>query len=121
MLFRSNPQQCAKTSSTCLIGQVDFDPAILPLGLTNQQVADLKYLVEVGMVDSRVAHETAPFDHPQLCVPHGMSSTDVLRDIPAIGAEGHAQPLLTFEQTMTTGITGNHDHNLATACSMSFD
>ena len=116
-----NPQQCAKTSSTCLIGQVDFDPAILPLGLTNQQMDDLQYLVEVGMVDSRVAQETAPFDHPQLCVPHGMSDPEVLVDIPAIGAEGHAQPLLTFEQTMTNGanVTGKHDHNLASACGMS--
>jgi hypothetical protein len=64
------------------------------------------------LTDERVRYERAPFDHPELPVPHGHQGDELLvtggnplgaslgRDevlvIPAVGAEGRAEPLPAF-------------------------
>ena len=70
------------------------------------------------MTDTRVAKEQAPFDHPQLCLPHGhdpATGIPVLKNLPAVGATGHSGDILTFEQ-MLSGVSGEHD--LSQDCDM---
>ena len=66
-------------------------PAVLPLGLSAQQIDDLVAFL-VSMTDDRVAYERAPFDHPELLVPEGdRNGTDIMVRVPAVGAAGVAQ------------------------------
>ena len=99
-----NPENCAlkpngtPVSKTCVVGQVDFDPAILTLNLNSQQIDLLTELIERGLTDTRVSRERAPFDHPQLCVPlgHNGNGTTSLADVPAVGGGGNGVDLQTF-------------------------
>jgi cytochrome c peroxidase len=81
----------------------------------NQLVAFL-----LTLTDERVRNEMAPFDHPQLIIPHGSSDLFPNRDetiiLPAVGAGGRPaaglpplQPFLGLDQTqpdLTFAITG---------------
>ena len=49
--------------------QDNFDPNIVPLGLTNEERAALVALMK-AMTDERVRFQKAPFDHPELTVPN---------------------------------------------------
>lgn len=112
-----NPDNCRTNNNNCRIGQVDFDAEIAARGFSPQEISDLVALMEVGMTDTRVAKEQAPFDHPQLCLPHGHLGTGspVLKNLPAVGATGHSGDILTFEQ-MLSGVSGEHD--LSQDCDM---
>ena len=60
----------------------DFTPSgIAPLGLSDQQKAQLELFLGRALTDCRVLREAAPFDHPSLVVPNGPS-------LPAMGAAG---------------------------------
>jgi cytochrome c peroxidase len=66
-----------------------------------------------SLTDDRVRYEKAPFDHPEIAVPHGHSgdhvavnsgntlgplqAKDELLVVPAVGANGAANPLLPFD------------------------
>ena len=111
-----NPQNCGLkpngTSATpgCLNGQVDFDAAIINLGLTPAQINGLVSLIEFGLTDNRVAKESGPFDHPQLCIPAGhdpSTGNTLMAEVPAVGTGGNAADLQTFEQ-MLSGADGPH-------------
>lgn len=81
----------------------DLAPDMVELFLTatekSQMVAFLK-----SLTDERVRNESAPFDHPQLHVPHGAAgtdvsvgpgpATDVMIVLPAVGAFGLAAETL---------------------------
>ncbi|MFM2067255.1 MAG: hypothetical protein RLZZ584_2164 [Pseudomonadota bacterium] len=82
-------------------GKTNVHPAIKPLNLTAQELADLTAFVRFGLTDSRVACESAPFDHPELRIPNGQSgdhnraligargqAIDDWRTLPAVGAGG---------------------------------
>lgn len=121
-----NPQNCAVkpngTSGTkgCLNGQVDFDAAILNLGLTNAQIGGIVSLIEFGLTDDRVAKESGPFDHPQLCVPAGHDATGatLMADVPAVGIGGNVNDLQTFADALNPADSG-HEHKLVPgSCSM---
>ena len=84
---------------------------IAPIGfLRGGAAADQKALVAFlqGLTDPRVAEERAPFDHPQLFVPHGVNPTtnaDIIFEIPPIGSGGllaaglpPLQPFLGMDQ-----------------------
>jgi cytochrome c peroxidase len=61
--------------------------------------ADEELLVEflLALTDDRVRFEMAPFDHPQIMVPNGGTAVfPELLIIPAVGANGRAEPLGTF-------------------------
>jgi len=54
-----------------------------------------------GLTDPRVREERAPFDHPQIFVPHGIDSTtrtDIMEEIPPVGAGGRLPAGLTLLQ-----------------------
>ena len=82
----------------------ELDPDIQPLGLSNQEKADLVAFM-IALTDPRVANETKPFDHPQLFIPNGHPGNefsvqngdnnaladDRLVEIPAIGEHGRTQ------------------------------
>jgi cytochrome c peroxidase len=68
-----------------------------------------------ALTDERVRYERAPFDHPQLLVPHGHSGNEqqtqgtaadpaLARDeilvVPAVGRNGRATPLESFESLL---------------------
>ena len=61
-----------------------------------------------ALTDPRVLHEMAPFDHPELLIPHGHSgfqdgvAIDNLERIPEVGAFG-GPALPTFEEILTFG------------------
>lgn len=79
--------------------------------LPEQRVDLLNFLK--SLTDERVRYEKAPFDHPQLIVPHGHTGNNVaINDahflsnslaadefliIPAVGAEGKTEPLQAFD------------------------
>jgi cytochrome c peroxidase len=66
--------------------------------------------------DDRVRYEKAPFDHPEISVPHGHVGNDLITTpsnplnpklakdeflvVPAVGANGNTQPLLPFDQLL---------------------
>ncbi|MCB1935436.1 MAG: cytochrome-c peroxidase [Nitrosomonas sp.] len=82
---------------------LSFDP---------QQFEDLLNFLK-SLTDERVRYEKAPFDHPELFVSHGHAGDNILITesnpldavlaadevlvIPAVGAEGSAEPLQPFE------------------------
>lgn len=77
-----------------------------------QQLEDIQNFLK-SLTDDRVRYAKAPFDHPELIVPHGhVGDSQVITDssslsealaadevllIPAVGAEGLNEPLLPFE------------------------
>ncbi|MDA0372834.1 MAG: conjugal transfer protein, partial [Planctomycetota bacterium] len=80
-------------------------------GLTAQEQADLVAFMK-SLTDERVRFEEAPFDHPQLLIPHGhqlgahhqlgsMAAEDQVEILPAVGQQGRAPlglpPLQPFE------------------------
>lgn len=72
-------------------------PAIVFLNLFGAQKSSLVAFM-LALTDERVRWQRAPFDHPQLLVPHGdnLDGTDNMMDIPAVGAGGSAAPLKRF-------------------------
>jgi cytochrome c peroxidase len=80
----------------------NLDADIEPLGLTAQEKADLVAFLKRPLTDDRVRWEKAPFDHPELLVPHGHvgdehlvtdlnldnKADDTLVLVPAVGAGG---------------------------------
>ena len=82
--------------------------ALVDLRLSPQRREDLLNFLK-SLTDDRVRYEKAPFDHPELPVPHGHAASsevnplsDVLAAdefiiIPAVGAEGRATALLPFD------------------------
>ena len=70
--------------------------AMLPLNLSEEQIADLVAFLE-ALTDARVACHEAPFDHPSLPFAHGHAATDADGDgqlddliwtLPAVGSDG---------------------------------
>jgi cytochrome c peroxidase len=93
-------------STTPDSGKTNVHPAIKPLNLTAQEVADLTAFVRFGLTDSRVACESAPFDHPELRIPNGQSGSN-LRLLP--GARG-----LALDDWRTLPATGSNGRTLGT-------
>lgn len=59
------------------------------------------------LTDPRVRLQSAPFDHPELALPHGLTinggdALDELFVLPATGRSG-GQPLGTFEEALQSG------------------
>lgn len=52
-------------------GTTNLHPAIMPLGLTDTERADLVAFMRYALTDPRVACERAPFDHPSLTLHNG--------------------------------------------------
>lgn len=90
-----------------------------------------------ALTDDRVRYETAPFDHPELCVPMGAPETDpgILQlgsdpqyplsaadrwiGLSAVGGKGNSVPLQTFnELSAGTGSDGTRTHTMTEACSI---
>lgn len=78
----------------------NLDPDIQPIGLSAQEASDLVAFLK-SLTDERVRLEKAPFDHPQLALPHGHGSgrhaqlgnsfaSDRGVILPAIGRNGRA-------------------------------
>jgi cytochrome c peroxidase len=76
------------------INQNNLDPDIVILGLTEAEKEALVALM-VGLTDERVRFQRGPFDHPQLFVPNLPDGV-----LPAVGRNGSATPLRTFDQNL---------------------
>jgi cytochrome c peroxidase len=85
------------------VENIDFE--IGKLNLTEQEIDDLVAFLGRPLTDPRVVHQRAPFDHPQLFVPNGVSmrggrprvthegvARDILLEIPAVGRRGGPLP-----------------------------
>jgi cytochrome c peroxidase len=85
----------------------NLDPDIQPLGLNDQEQADLVAFLRDGLTDPRVVWERAPFDHPSLDLNHGhigdttrvpgpnqpsapKRAPDILEKLPSIGSAGRS-------------------------------
>jgi hypothetical protein len=79
----------------CSFNSEDLDPAITPLGLSEDQEEHLVAFL-VSLTDRRVKYQEAPFDHPELRIPHDGRDTEGTRVIAAVGAAGSPYPLKTF-------------------------
>jgi len=106
---------------TLNFNNLDAGMRIFALGDTEE--AALIEFMETGLTDWRLAYEEGKFDHPEICVPHGHdSSTGItqLAGIPAVGKEGNAVPLSTFEDIVRANGTPANGvaHNLGDACTM---
>jgi hypothetical protein len=101
-------------------GTTNVHPAIIPLGLTQQERTDLVVFLRYALTDPRVACERAPFDHPSLTLHDGHvgdeklvrdkdqdgKADDVLLLLPAVGAKGlpAAQCLRNDNRSPVAGI-----------------
>jgi len=85
----------------------DIPLEISPIGFIRGNNANKSAVVAflMGLTDPRVQEERAPFDHPQLFVPHGVNFSvtppaDFVMEIPPVGAAGRIpaglQPLQPF-------------------------
>jgi cytochrome c peroxidase len=85
------------------VHNIDFE--IGKLNLTEQQIDDLVAFLGRPLTDQRVERQGAPFDHPQLFVPNGVSmrggrprvtdegvARDIFLEIPAVGRRGGPLP-----------------------------
>jgi cytochrome c peroxidase len=88
------------------VNNANLHEAIRPINLGIGRQAEIIEFMETGLTDWRVAYQQAPFDHPELCLPHGhdpVSGKTVLRAIPAVGNTGSTNPIPTFEEMLAAG------------------
>jgi cytochrome c peroxidase len=78
----------------------DLDPGILNLGLSQSEKSDLVAFL-LSLTDERVRHHRAPFDHPQIFVPHG--EVEVNGNV-VLDAYGRPQDYI--EEVQATGKAG---------------
>jgi len=89
-----------------------FATLVFPQGISNSEKADLVAFLK-SLTDERVRWERAPFDHPQLLVPHGHTESanllhpeladDLFLKVPAVGKNGRDAvlgPLKSFESSL---------------------
>ena len=87
-----------------------------------------------ALTDDRVRFQSAPFDHPSLCVPNGhaeiapgqltidglqsgMIAVDKWALVPEVGREGLGVPLQTFDELLRgIGSDGSRANTMTTAC-----
>lgn len=79
-----------------------FATLVFPQGFSDEERADLVAFLK-SLTDERVRWERAPFDHPQIRIPHGHSGTaakhqakfaqDQFINIPAVGKNGRSKKL----------------------------
>jgi cytochrome c peroxidase len=107
----------------------DFSPvtnAMRPFNISDTQRDSLVAFLK-SLTDERVKFERAPFDHPELCVPVGhveeadgrfaTTAAEKWRLVPAVGADGNAAPLRTFEELLRgVGADGERAHALTQEC-----
>jgi cytochrome c peroxidase len=79
----------------------NLDPFIAEIPFLQGNEAAQRDLVAfmLALTDERVKFAKAPFDHPQLFVPHGHNDStlaDIMMEIPAVGSGGRAAPLQPF-------------------------
>jgi cytochrome c peroxidase len=82
---------------------VDFD---------DEEQDDLEEFLRVGLTDPRVLDEKAPFDHPELEIPHGTGRrrSELYELVPSVGAKGRkAQGLPPIELPMGLPLPGSRD------------
>lgn len=67
----------------------DLHSFVFPLGQTPQEAAQLVTFLK-SLTDERVRWERAPFDHPELRIPHGRnaSGSEAFLVVPSIGRDG---------------------------------
>ena len=89
--------------------------ALVDVRFSTEQREDLLNFLK-SLTDERVRFERAPFDHPELLVPHGHAGNNVAITeinsisevlaadefllIPAVGAEGRAEPVQAFDRNL---------------------
>jgi cytochrome c peroxidase len=84
-----------------------IDLGVGRLGLTEQEIDDLVAFLET-FTDQRVVNQSAPFDHPEIFIPHGARADGVSADaaeqeflpLAAVGARG-GEPIMLFEMKDT--------------------
>jgi cytochrome c peroxidase len=92
------------------VDEANIPLEIAPIGFLRGNATNQAALVAFlqSLTDPRVREERAPFDHPQLFIPHGMdpqTKTDNIDAVPAVGADGRIaaglpplQPFLEVNQ-----------------------
>ena len=72
----------------------DLDPAIMPIGQLLGEPSQKNDLISfmLALTDERVRNESAPFDHPELIVPHGTTTTgmEITFTVPPVGRDGRS-------------------------------
>lgn len=100
----------ARGSDFAIQNQDNLDAGVAGVPLLQQSTVAVADVVEFlrHLTDPRVRIQSAPFDHPELMLPHGFNTSpngEPLDDIfilPATGKTG-GRPLGTFEQALQNG------------------
>ena len=116
----------------------NIGPGVRRLNLSPDDRAALVVFLK-SLSDDRVQFESAPFDHPELCVPIGqdavrpsnvlkldgsdsrysLSAADKWAAIPVVGRDGNAVPLQTFDELLLgVGADGTRAHALTDGCTI---
>ena len=74
------------------VNRADVDSSLERMRIGGSEQRALVAFIRNGLTDSRVANESAPFDHPELLVPNGHlpNGDDDLVRLPPIGAAGRS-------------------------------
>ena len=82
--------------------------------------AALRDFLKEALADPDVEFQKAPFDHPELCVPHGHEDTGetIFRHIEAVGGKGSRKPLVTFDEMLAqdAAVLANRANSLQDPC-----
>jgi hypothetical protein len=81
----------------------------------------LEAFLEEALADPDVEFQKAPFDHPELCVPHGHNDETgetIFRHIEAVGKKGSSKPLVTFNEMLEqdSAVLANRANSLQDPC-----
>jgi cytochrome c peroxidase len=82
---------------------------------------DLVAFLAEALADPDVEFQRAPFDHPELCIPHGHddeTGETIFRHIEAVGKDGSSKPLVTFGEMLDqdAAVLANRANSLQNEC-----
>ncbi|MFV8783711.1 cytochrome c peroxidase [Microbulbifer sp. SA54] len=100
------------------LNKANLDAGLRVFDVGADREAAMIEMMETGLTDWGAAYQQGKFDHPQICVPNGHdnSGRTKLANIPAVGMEGSANRIITFQE-MLQGVTGLA-HDMTQPCDM---
>jgi len=102
----------------------NLDAGLRIVNLAPDQESAVIEAMETGLTDWASVYEQGKFSHPQLCVAVGHNAANgksIMKDLHvsgAVGAEGAATRLQTFEEGLFGEASGTHSHDFSVPCEM---
>lgn len=100
------------------LNKFNLDAGLRVFDVGADREAAMIEMMETGLTDWGAAYQQGKFDHPQICVPNGHDGRGrtKLANIAAVGADGSANRIITFQEMLqdATGLA----HDLTAPCDM---